>query len=607
MKNCQSILLLLSFVVLMPHILRAESTDNIIIAEENINYTITADGDKPTGVKKVSHTDYMAQRVDGTVYAVEMYDDHINIDKATAPGVKPYYRSWEPGDLFYTGSKICLLPLSIKGGKKVRATFESTYRQPEQFNCVYLASPHYTELSNVSIVVPASLAGRISIEPRQLADNMTFETTTGKKGEKIYSVRSTARPAYTTEEYAPSASVDAPQLIVRGYFNDAQDLYRYFRSYLTDDDNSEKLDALAADITRQCSTDLEKIDSVAAWVRENIRYVAVEHGDYGIRPAAAADVLARRYGDCKGSAALIKALLKRSGIDARLVWIGTSDNINTRWSDLPSLMSGNHQIAAAMCGDSIIFIDGTVARAPAGYIPFTIRGQQAMIENGESCLLVDVPTASRTPDTEKLCGHFKIDAGDLHGSLSRTFTGTNRVAIANAYYDTTDRNRPALLNRLLAYPKKNLTSAATTYSLQSPSAQECVIASESVCDIGAVKQAGDRIFVDLRPIRYPGLDVVDLKDRKHGLEAYSPITYTADLTLDIPEGWAVESLPDNAVIDNEWFTGEINYSAGPDAIKCTASLTPRRSGASFEAMPDRNNAIKAINRLSQTQITLKKL
>lgn len=607
MKNYLIIIVLLSFFAFVPHTMRADATDNIIIAEENITYTFIADGDKPVCVKKVSQTDYEAQRVDGTVYAVEMYDDHLTIDKASAPGVKPYYRSWEPGDLFYTGSKICLLPLSVKCGKKVRAVFESTYRQPEQFCCVYLASPHYTRQSVVSIVVPQSLADRISIEPRRLTDNMAFETATGKKGEKIYTVRTKVRPPYRNEEDAPSASVDAPQLIVRGYFDDAQALYRYFRSYLTPDENNEKLDALAADITRRCSTDIQKIDSVAAWVRDNIRYVAVEHGDYGIRPAAASDVLARRYGDCKGSAALIKALLLRAGVDARLVWIGTAGNVDTRWSDVPSLMSGNHQIAAAICGDSIIFIDGTVPKAPAGYLPYTLRGQEAMIENGDSCMLVQVPANSRTPDTDNLQGHFAVNGNDLCGSLSRSFTGSNRLAMANAYYDATDRNRPALLSRMLAYPKKNLTSENPRFSLESPSAQTCMISADKVNDIGAVRPAGDRMFIDLRPIRHLKLDVIDLKDRQHGLEAFTPVTYTACLTLDIPEGWAVESLPDNAVIDNEWFGGEIEYTTDASSIVCRASLTPRRTAAGRDDLPDRNNAVKAINRLSQTQIILKKL
>mgnify|MGYP002508109436 CR=1 FL=1 len=65
----------------------------------------------------------------------------------------------------------------------------------------------------------------------------------------------------------------------------------------------------------------EMADTITAWVRQNIRYVAVEHGEYAYRPASPESVLSDKYGDCKGMAALIKDMLCHSGIDGRMVWI----------------------------------------------------------------------------------------------------------------------------------------------------------------------------------------------------------------------------------------------------------------------------------------------
>lgn len=213
-----------------------------------------------------------------------------------------------------------------------------------------------TEKSLITVEVPASLAGRYKVVPKNLDSTMTFDAATERNGNVTYSVRSEGRLPYRHESEVPSASIDAPQLVVTGVFADVGELYAFFRNYSKPyADATGAVAGLSARITAGCESDIGKIDSIASWVRQNIRYVAVEHGEYGICPEPAADVFARRYGDCKGSASLLKGLLLEAGIDGRLVWIGTAGEVATRWDSVPSLMSGNHQIAAAVLGDSIIY------------------------------------------------------------------------------------------------------------------------------------------------------------------------------------------------------------------------------------------------------------
>ena len=69
------------------------------------------------------------------------------------------------------------------------------------------------------------------------------------------------------------------------------------------------IDNLISHIT-SAQTDSGRIADTFAWVQSNIRYVAYEEGDAGQRPDTPAEVLRKRYGDCKGSAALMRALLR---------------------------------------------------------------------------------------------------------------------------------------------------------------------------------------------------------------------------------------------------------------------------------------------------------
>lgn len=581
---------------------RAADDENIHILDERITYTV-----QPSGkVKMVEQTTYEAMRADDHLPATAMFNEEISIDKASAPDAKPYYRSWETGDLFYTGSRICYMNVPLRKGKPAKVTFEQTYNAPEQFCNVFLTAPYFTEKSLITVEVPASLAERYKVTPVNLESCMTFTETPGKNGSMVYSVRSLGREAYRYEEDAPSASTVAPQLIITGYFDGTDDLYAFFRGYCEPvADSTGSVAALSSEITAGCHSDMEKIDSIASWVRQNIRYVAVEHGEYGIRPEPAAAVLERRYGDCKGSANLIKALLQNAGIDGRLVWIGTADEVSTRWDSVPSLMSGNHQIAAAIMPDTIIYLDGTVTWSPAGYVPPTLRRRQAMIEDGDSYMLRTVPDTGREADTDTLTAHFAIDGADLRGTLTHDMGGVFRISTLNSFHGVDQSDRQQLLRHIITYPKKNVSCHDVRLEVPGPASQRCRIVSDSITEHGAVIKAGDKLIVDLRPVRRD-LRPVAPEKRKRGMVNPFGYTYVAHISLDIPEGYEVESLPADNRLESPWFDGVISYSQKDGRIECHAEVTTLRNEASVGELAARNSAIKAITRASESKLILKK-
>lgn len=583
---------------------RAHDDDNVRIADERIAYTV-----QPSGkVKVVNQTTYEAARADDRVIATTMFNEDISIDKASAPGATPKYRSWEDEDLFYTGSRICLMDVPLKKGKPAKVTFEQTYRTPEQFCNVFLCAPYSTDQSLITVEIPSSLASRYKVAPMNLDSCMIFDKAVEKNGNVTYSVKATGRKAFRYEPEAPSASVSAPQLIITGVFADTGELYDFFRKYCPQNaDTSGSVSALCADITAGCASDLEMIDSIASWVRQNIRYVAVEHGEYGIRPEPAADVLSRRYGDCKGSASLIKALLHEAGIDGRLVWIGTSGEVATRWDDVPSLMSGNHQIAAAVMPDTIIYIDGTASWAPAGYVPPSLRGQQALIEDGDGYLLRIVPDEGRSADTDIVTARFTIANNDLTGYIEHDMGGVFKMSAAGAYSSTDPAKRKMLLNRILSYPKKNTTCSEPRLEIESPAAQRCRIVCDNFSDHGAARAMGDKLIVDLRPIRDMHLSTIDLKNRHRGVTLPFGYTYAARITLAIPNGYEVESMPERKDFDSPWYSGFITYSQADGNIECMAELHTLRADATVDEAASRNAAIKAITRASESKIILKKI
>lgn len=578
--------------------------DNVVIEDETIVYTVTMSGGRMTGAKSRETAVYVARRADARADVAAMYNADISVDKASAPGCKPYYRSWESGDLFFDGSRICYLPVELTKGKPAKVNIERTFRSPEQFCRLVLASPYHTVRSNIEIRVPAELAATLTVTPYKLDSTMTFEKTVAADGAAVYSVRCSERRAYTHEAGAPDYSMVVPQLYISGYFKSPQELYAHLHSYVpTDDPGDETVATLAAELQSRAGDDAVALaDTVLSWVHDNIRYLGVEHGEYGIRPALPSEVLAHRAGDCKGSANLTKALLRHCGVDARLVWIGTAGHTAFDWEEMPALSSGNHMIAAAVLPDTILYLDGTAATAAPGYLPQGIRNRPVMIENGDNVLLARTHDPGITADCDTLTGSYRIEGTDLAGRIEIHQRGVARAMLLALMRGTTPREREAVLEEIVKYPKKNVSvsGASVTAAGDSPVS----LLSADVVEKASASAAGERILLDLRPLRSTMLNVIDTKDRTQDYELRSPRRNNFCYSVELPEGYAPQRLPEPVAVDDRWFKASLSYSYADGVLRCTGFVEPVATLVPLADIGERNATVRKIKKASDSRIPL---
>jgi hypothetical protein len=83
--------------------------------------------------------------------------------------------------------------------------------------------------------------------------------------------------------------------------------------------------ALANEITRGIQDRKAQAIAIDAWMKKNIRYVAIDLSAEGTIPRDAPTVLRHRFGDCKNKAALMAALLEAKGIVSELVVVNAED------------------------------------------------------------------------------------------------------------------------------------------------------------------------------------------------------------------------------------------------------------------------------------------
>lgn len=583
----------------------AANNDIVIqLLETTYKFVPSKDGDKVERIDINEQTTFRAKRADVTAVTTTSYNDFIKLNKASGGEVR--YGAVVDDDVFFDDSKAAIITCDLKKvGATAKTTVSLSFLKPEFFTRLIISEPYDVERAVYTFELPASMESRFNIEPLNItADKIA--STTERKGDKVLKIFTiTDLPVISRQTNAPSRAVYAPQINIHGYFANTTDLYHYLRSYIEPDPDPESVKTKALELTKGCATDAERIDTITRFVHENIRYVAVEHGDYGHRPDHPSEVLRKLYGDCKGSASLLAAMFQAVGLDGRRAWIGTS-SIPENWSDNPSVNCGNHMIAAIlMPGDSILFVDGTAYSCNPPLTPTGIQGKQALIENGDDePILAMVPLRPAEANTWR--SEFIVDMaadGSLsaHGTL--TLTGSNNSMIVNALHSTPPAKQEKMLTKLLI--REAGGSEATLSGINS--GFDVTTVTGSILGIGKVKSVGDETYVELNPLPEIANYKFDTKDRVAPGKIDNNNVLDLSLTLNIPEGMEAVDLPAPVSVDSPWLKAEVTSEVSDDGRRLTRRILFKRNRALIPAsdLKAYNADIARLQRACAASIILK--
>jgi len=161
---------------------------------------------------------------------------------------------------------------------------------------------------------------------------------------------------------------------------------------------------LAAQLTESAVSTREKFDIITGYVRDKIRYVAVEIGEGRFKPRPADITYHNLYGDCKDKVTLARAMLKTLAISSYPALAQVHYPVDT---SLPTPFQFNHCILAVplsnfdnpdeivsrtVSEDDFIFIDPTYEHAPTGYLYPPVYDNRVLVVSEKGGPLVRLPT-----------------------------------------------------------------------------------------------------------------------------------------------------------------------------------------------------------------------
>lgn len=578
----KSITILLSFLLLggMAFTVSAQNADDKIIIsniEETYTYEQTKQGDIQA---KITSTILYKSLKPSVVLFSEYYDKDIEINDIKIKGVKgvsPKYGMYKQEDVFFGDAKVCYFEIPFRQkDQETIVTFNKIYKDIRGFNTLYLSAPYYVESRTIKIVVPDWM--QIDVFLRNSTDNIK-QTSSRDDFRRIttHTITVSNQSAKISENGSPDYRSYDPYLLivpkessvdgnVITYFKSVDDLYKWYTNPLADLDNSSPIvHQKAQELITNCVTDEERIRELSKWVQQSIRYLAFQDGISAYRPDDPQEVIAKKYGDCKGVANLLKALLVSVGFEARLTWVGMDANgQNTLNVDAP-IPFANHMICALFWKDSIYYIDPTVKSLSFGEIPESIQGQKVLIEDGDKYIIAQIPQLSVTNNTDSLFMKYSLVSDVLIGQANRIFTGESKHSVSYWLNNQKEADVKRLLKESLAYDeiqdsiynveikglKLFMPEVSVQYDIQQKS---------------NVNIFGSQTVISLDGLRDYENAKVDMVTRKTAIKAPYKAHVVRVVELDVPNEYRLAELPPNTTIVRDKYSFSILYLKEGDKI-----------------------------------------
>lgn len=518
---------------------------------------------------------------------------------------------------FYDDNKSVsfLYPRLQKGGK-TKLTYEYQIKNPRFLSTFFFAD--YQPMKEAVLEIWADPKVELDFATFHLDGLPIEKSVEKKKGMIVYSFSMKDIEPFESEGSAPNYRYYLPHIIprVKAYeykkqripvLEDTQDLYGWYSSLVQpviQESADAAIEVLVKEITADKSTDLEKAKAIYYWTQKNIKYVDFEYALGGFVPRSANEVFRKKYGDCKDNSSLLFKMLEIAGMKGYLTWIGTRDLPYT-YSEVPSPQVDNHMILTVEIDGKNYFLDATGRYLPMALPSSFIQGKEALIgKTPEIYEVVEVPIIPAAQNQQREETSLRLEGASILGSSQGELSGY--VAV-DFLYEMEDRTKEQKVQEYFNFRFRKGSNSFLSENIEVSQAEydgPVSIGFDFKLDNYA-KQIGDEIYVNLNLNR----DIADLglfKDRELSWEIdYQSQAYFHN-SLDLPEGYAVDYLPENFELKNDLIECTIRYALKDGRIDYTHQYALKKILYSPAELNELGSLIKKVEPQFRQVLVLKK-
>lgn len=425
---------------------------------------------------------------------------------------------------------------------------------------------------NLKPVIREQHISGFAIEKKEAERSITYSAKNlrAMEGESLF-------PGF--KDVVPNLAVRLPKFHYKGYnakADDWKELGAWIDGYLLAGRTTlpEATKARMRNLVAGIDDDLEEAKIIYRYVQENTRYISVQIGIGGFQPIRAIEVDLVKYGDCKGLSNYTKALLEAVGVTSYYTVVQAGRDKVDFEESFSDLRQGNHAILAIPYKEKYYWIDCTSKIHPFGFLGDFTDDRKVLVvkpDGGEivkTVAYLDEQNHRGTHATYSLS-----EDGSISGAISITSKGIqydNRFLIK----DYSDEDLVKYYKRYWGYVN-NLQ--VRSHVLKNN--RDSVVFKENL-EISAsnyASRAGDRILVTVNAFDRSTSVPKRYRNRKYPFEIQRGHFEEDEFTIHLPEGYQVETLPDEMLLETEFGRYSIKFvhDALAGTVKYRRSLLVR--------------------------------
>lgn len=550
--------------------------------------------------------------------SVEATSYEFKNGKYTAYKVNNFVEKDEMGDAFHDDIKSVnfIYPnLSIAG--KTKLAYTEIVKNPRFLRPIYFADFFPIQHKKVTLIADKNIQFKFQEFNTSNYDVMFSQKE--KRGDIIYTWELKNIDKFKHESNIPSYGRLLPHIapIITSYssqgrttnvLNDVSDLYQWYYSMVKDINQAPSdpdLIVLVDDLIKGQKTDVDKVKAIYYWTQKNIKYIAFEYALGGFIPREANDVFKKKYGDCKDNSSLLYEMLKIAGLDGQLTWIGTR-TIPYTYSELPTPYVDNHMILSIGINGKTYFLDATGRYLPLEMPSSFIQGKEALIAKNETDFEIKVvPVMAPKTNTFREQTSLQLDGNALIGTTKTEVSGYYKIDFFNQLEaeNTPIKTKEYYTRKLQKANNKFLIDEVKETNKYDYDKNLIIDYTFKVGDYA--KKLNDEIYINLNLNQ----NISNFKtedNRQNDSEVKYKSYYDFETILAIPEGYAIDYMPDNFSLQNDYFDCQISYEPSENTIIYKHQLEMKFLNLNSKQQKEVNQAIKTVEKNFKEIVVLKK-
>jgi Domain of Unknown Function with PDB structure (DUF3857) len=292
------------------------------------------------------------------------------------------------------------------------------------------------------------------------------------------------------------------------------------------------------------------------------------------KPAGSvADVWTRGYGSSIELTWLFLGLVRAAGFEAYGCWVSGRREYFFTPVTMQSMKLNANVVLVKLNGQDLYFDPGG-AFAPFGLLEWSETGVAGLRldKDGGTWIRTTLPPASASR-IERV-GKLKLsDTGDLEGTLTVTYVGLEAMyhRLEQRHADEVERKKfleERLTSQIAGTAEAELTNKPDWTSSEAP-----LVAEFNLKIPGWASNAGRRVVIPAAIFTAGEKDLFEHANRVHPVYFEYPHEKADDITVELPPGWEVNSVPPGHDKDGHIVHYTLKVEKSPGTIRLTRNLT----------------------------------